>query len=520
MFKNKDEIQNVAKSDLKSKIKDLKLKNHRKQFLEKIKEKRYQKILSEQKGNIEFPINHLDNLDPNLVSHILKNLKNEIYQNELTTYIKLIFSNNLYEKHSGIISLRKYLVKNVANDSIIQILFDYNTIQKLFEFLLNKNQPHLQLEASWCIANICSSDSKFILNLVNKGIVPILLNLIQNKYPQIAEQAIWAMGNISGDSERIKNIILKEEDIIPNLLYAYNNINHLQNKRGLIWVFSNIAKLKNAFNKKKKNDIANFKPIIKILIDYFSITEDPEAIFECLSTIRNYPREDFLQYFHNINFLTKLKCIYIKNLPLYEDNIEIIKSILNIYGGLTNSEQNIYTKSLIEIGILEDLTKTLFVDNWELVRSVCWVISNIAIEKSFTMRILECNGLIQKIVGLSLSDNKEISFEAIWVVCNLTANKDKDVLTFLLKNDIFKLFRNILEKFKDKKPLLLVYEAILNILDFYKGMPEFEFVVKESIVCGLSKFIEDNQYHTNEYIYLKSSEILDYYPINEVDFFA
>ena len=520
MFKNREEFPKFQKTNLKQKLNNFKQKNHRKEFLEKIKEKRYQKILSEQKGNIEFPINHLENLDPNLVSFILSSLKSEINQKDLNIYIKKIFTNNLYEKHSGIISLRKYLVKNVANDSIIQTLFDFNSIQKIFEFLVDNNQPHLQLEASWCIANICSADSKFILNLVNKGIIPILLNLIQNKFPQIAEQAIWAMGNISGDSEYIKNLILKE-DILPTLLFAFNKLNHLQNKRGLIWVFSNITKLKNAFSKKNNSQIENFKPMIKILIDYFTTTEDPEAIYECLSSIRNYPKIEFLSLFHNISFLTKLKLIYIKNLSLYESNQDILKSILNIYGGLTTSENNTYTKSLLDIGVLEDITKTLFVEDLELVRSVCWVISNIVIEQCFTMRVLECNGLIEKIVELSLFDNKIIAFEAIWVICNLTANKDKNVLTFLLKNNIFELFSKILVKFDDKKPLLLIYEAFSHILEFYKGRREFDIVIKESVKCGLAKLIEDNQHHKNEYVYLKSIEILEnFYPIKEVDFFA
>ena len=147
MFEEKEEFLKSEKTDLNQKLNDLKLTNNN-QESSKIMIEENTKI-SIKENNLNFPDSHLYELDLNLVSQIKFYLNSKIIPDEYNLNLEKILSNNLYDNHSGIIFLRKYLLKTRNNISnIIQNLFKFNIIQKLFEFMKNNEQPHLQLESS------------------------------------------------------------------------------------------------------------------------------------------------------------------------------------------------------------------------------------------------------------------------------------------------------------------------------------------------------------------------------------
>ena len=60
----------------------------------------------------------------------------------------------------------------------IQQTVDRNLVPKLFEYAQRLDSPKLQFEAIWCLTNLASGDSRFVLNLVENNAIPILIKVL------------------------------------------------------------------------------------------------------------------------------------------------------------------------------------------------------------------------------------------------------------------------------------------------------------------------------------------------------
>lgn len=62
----------------------------------------------------------------------------------------------------------------------IQKTADRNLIPRLFQLAQNTQSPKLQFEAIWCLTNIASSDSQFVLKLIENHAIPILISIMDS----------------------------------------------------------------------------------------------------------------------------------------------------------------------------------------------------------------------------------------------------------------------------------------------------------------------------------------------------
>lgn len=86
----------------------------------------------------------------------------------------------------------------------IQPIIDANLIPRLMEFMQATDMPHLQLEAAWALTNVCSGTSVQTQTIIDKGGIPVFVSLLCSPHMIVAEQSLWAIGNIGGDSSHYR----------------------------------------------------------------------------------------------------------------------------------------------------------------------------------------------------------------------------------------------------------------------------------------------------------------------------
>ncbi len=143
--------------------------------------------------------------------------------NDFSKLLILIHDQNNLKQIFACIGFRRLLSQEV-NPPIQQVI-DANLVPKFIQFLQREDIPKIQVnltkltsfqfEAAWCLTNLASGKADHVQVLIEKGTINILVQLLNSAHIEVVEQAIWGLGNIAGDSHKVRDLVINAGAVNP-----------------------------------------------------------------------------------------------------------------------------------------------------------------------------------------------------------------------------------------------------------------------------------------------------------------
>lgn len=153
--------------------------------------------------------------------------------------IAAINDSNILKQHYGMIGVRKIL--SVAENPPIQAVIDAGLVPRMIEYVKQSEYPQLQLEATWALTNVASGTTVQCQSIIDKGGIPLFVELLKSNNPGILEQAIWAIGNISSDCVFYRDTIIRAGGLV-NLVEVVNKTTDETLIKHGCWALSNLCR--------------------------------------------------------------------------------------------------------------------------------------------------------------------------------------------------------------------------------------------------------------------------------------
>ena len=171
----------------------------------------------------------------------------------------------------------------------------------------------------------------------------------------------------------------------------------------------------------------------------------------------------------------------------YKGNIFEIVNCLTLARKLTMEVNTISAKELIHSGILCYIEKYLdlnFLQYYEIQQEACWIVSNICAPENIDISFLWTTKIAYHIVSLLKSTNKEVLFNVIWALSNISGDS-LDYRNKLLENSgIIDSLIGVILRLKNKSDPLydkkFLGEALWLVSNLCRGKPypPYELVFK------------------------------------------
>lgn len=272
--------------------------------------------------------------------------------------------NNPEMQFNAVQSVRKLLSRE--RNPPIDIVIDQGLVPVLVHFLNDFSNSHIQFEASWALTNIASGTSEQTRTVIAAGAVPSFINLLKSPVANVAEQAVWALGNISGDGPDARDIVL-EHGVVDQLLWLLGKVDlELSFQRNVVWLMSNLCR--------NKNPTPPFHFLEKMMPALVKLLEhEDRAILSDVCWALSYATDDTPQ---KIQAVVDSGCVRRLVQLLDCEDVAIVTPALRSIGNIVTGDDT-QTDEVLRANVLPYLAKLLEHKKNNIVKEAAWTLSNI-----------------------------------------------------------------------------------------------------------------------------------------------
>ena len=416
-------------------------------------------------------------------------------------------------------TVQKIRVEIATNENNYHELIASGVLPRLIA-VVDLSREKLCYEIAWILTNIAAGKTETLSLLIELGAFEKLLAMLRQGGPNLRDQAIWALANVAGDVDSMRDFVLNND--IVALIHA-----HLADKltteqqSNVFWIFTNLT-----LTGELSPDYAKVKPIMPTCAAtlqagaaYFADECVLDSLQEsCLvyalkaigNVLANKAQQtlafhDFMQLPGDF-YKTLIEIVRVTH------HCQILAAALKVLGTLALAEADIIDK-LLEGGVIPALAEQLARrEETNQVKNICWVLSNFAANSPTAVtRVLAANihqALLEAYLYANLETKSEIAL-ALYTFVKWVAVTD---LPTLVNEDLIMFFGRLVENRFNKAKIV----GLMGLRDSLRKGEEFRQggqnpVAKLISDSEIAKKIEDAQEDELDTIYDLASEIIREY---------
>jgi len=293
------------------------------------------------------------------------------------------------------------------NPPIDQVI-DIGVVPRMLELCQELESPQLQHECLWALTNIASGTTQQTRFVVDCGAVPVFVSLLASQNDDVCEQAVWALGNIAGDSPDCRDLVLRHDALMPMVLILVRTETLALSKlRNTMWAVSNLCR------GKPSPDFARMLPVVQALPTMLGVTDEEALADACwaASYLSDGPDEKIGAV---IDTGVCPRLVELLSHPATNIQIPALRCIGNIVSGNEH-----HTDVAIRSGCLQPLHRLLSHARRGVRKESCWAASNIVAGTEAQIQAVIDAGILPRVLELLQTDgDADIQKEAAWVISN------------------------------------------------------------------------------------------------------
>ena len=349
---------------------------------------------------------------------------------------------------------------------------------------------------------------------MQSGAVPIFIELLASPEADVREQAVWALGNIAGDSPALRDYVLSQGALLPLVSsYLYSRLTQIRllsdtrkisMVRNATWTLSNFCR-----GKSPSPEWERIAPALPTLSKLIHSLDEEILIDACwaISYLSDGPNE-------------KIQAVIESGVPrrlvelLMHQSSSVQTPALRSVGNIVTGD-DVQTQIMINCGALPALVNLLSSPKEGIRKEACWTISNITAGNTDQIQSVIDAGIIPPLIHLLNQSDFKTKKEACWAISNATSGglAKPEQIRYLVEQGCIRPLCDLLSSM-DNKIIQVALDALENILkvgEMYRAnVPDGHNLYADLIEeCGGMEKIHNTQQNANQEIYKKAYDIID-----------